>query len=163
MFKNFTGLFLLLFLFCATGVIAQNSLRVLDPQQSWYNYQGTIDEATISVSPKGLYSQISMYLTFSAPSTYFNSDTQIEAVLNFELPENSFITDSWLWIGDEISKGIILDTWTASSIYEGIVNRRRDPSILFKRGQRNYELRVYPLKTTEPRKVRVTYMVPNNW
>ncbi len=163
MFKNFTGLFLLLLVFCATGVIAQNSLRVLDPQQSWYNYQGTIDEATISVSPKGLYSQVSMYLTFSAPSTYFNSNTQIEAVLYFELPENSFVTDSWLWIGDEISKGIILDTWTASSIYEEIVNRRRDPSILFKRGQRNYELRVYPLKTTEPRKVRITYMVPNNW
>ncbi len=118
MCKKITGLFLLLMLFCATGVIAQNYLKVLDPQQTWYSYQGTIEEATMSVSPKGLFSQVSLYLTFSARGTSFSSESQLETVLNFSLPEGSFVTDLWLWIGDNISKGVLLDTWTASSIYE---------------------------------------------
>jgi len=163
MFKKATGLLLLAVLFCATGVMAQNNLRVADPQQTWYSYQGTIEEATISVSPKGLFSQVSMYLTFSARGTNFSSSSQLEIVLNYELPEGSFVTDLWLWIGDEISKGVILDTWTASSIYEGIVNRRRDPAILFKKSSKDYELRVFPMAVNGTRKVRVTYMVPNSW
>lgn len=163
MLKKFTGLFLLLMLFCATGVIAQNYLKVLDPQQTWYSYQGTIEEATMSVSPKGLFSQVSLYLTFSARGTSFSSESQLETVLNFSLPKGSFVTDLWLWIGDSISKGVLLDTWTASSIYEGIVNRRRDPAILFKQSATTYELRVYPMLISQTRKVRLTYQVPNTW
>ncbi len=162
MFKKATGL-LLWILFCANGAIAQNELKVLDPQQWWSSDQGTIEEATISVSPKGIFSQVSMYLTFSARGSYFSSPSQLEVELKFELPEQSFVTDLWLWIGDDISKGIILDTWTASTIYENIVNRRRDPAILFKRTSKDYELRVYPMNYNETRKVRITYLVPNNW
>ncbi len=163
MFRINTVLIFLLVMFCAAGVMAQNTLRVSDPQQTWYNYQGTIENAEISISPKGIYSQISMYLTFSARGSNFSSASQLETVLTFSLPENSFVTDLWLWIGDEISKGLLLDTWTASSIYEGIVNRKRDPAILFKRGNTYYELRVYPMKLNETRKVKVTYLVPNSW
>ena len=163
MFKKITGLFLLLTLFCVNGVMAQNNLIVLDPQIWWPTSQGTIEEATISVKPEGLFSQVSMYLTFSARGSNFNNSNQLEVALNFELPEQSFVTDLWLWIGDEISKGLILDTWTASSIYESIVNRRRDPAILFKRSSKNYELRVYPMTYNGTRKVKVAYLVPNNW
>ena len=162
MFRKFTGLLLIVW-FCANGVMAQNQLMVLDPQQWWSNTPGTIEEATISVSPKGLFSQVSMYLTFSARGSSFTNSSQLEVALNFELPEQSFVTDLWLWIGDEISKGHILDTWTASSIYENIVNRRRDPAVLFKRSSKDYELRVYPMTHDGTRKVRLTYLVPNNW
>ncbi len=58
---------------------------------------------------------------------------------------------------------MILDRWTASAIYEGIVERRRDPSILTKIGPTSYELRVYPLTSNMPRKVKITYLVPANW
>lgn len=162
MIPKFTKQFILLFFF-SSAIFAQFSLDVSDPQASWYRYKGTIEEATISVGPKGIFSQISTYLTFSAKGTSFPTSSQIEIVLRFDLPEGSFVTDLWLWIGDKISKGVILDTWTASSIYEGIVNRRRDPAILTKKGPHSYELRVYPLIPGGTRKVKITYLVPNSW
>jgi Ca-activated chloride channel family protein len=130
---------------------------------TWYSSQGTIEEAVFSVGQRGLYSQVSAYLTFSARGGNFLDASKLEIVMNFELPEGSFATDLWLWIGDKISKGIVLDIWSASSIYEGIVQRRRDPAILKKTGTRSYELRVYPMNRNETRKVRITYLVPNSW
>ncbi len=156
--------FSILFFILATNLSAQYYyLNIQDPQRTWYSSKGTIEEAVISVGPKGLYSQISMYLTFSARGGSFVDGSQLEAVLNFDLPEGSFVTDLWLWIGNKISKGKVLDYWSASSIYEGIVQRRRDPAILSRKGNKSYELRVYPLEKSGTRKVRITYLVPNTW
>ncbi len=152
-----------LFLLITVKAYSQNSLEVLDPQQTWNRVRGTIEEATFSVSPQGLFSQVSMYLTFSARGASFYYNNPLEVVLKFELPQGSYVTDLWLWIGDKVSKGILLDVWKASSIYESIVNRRQDPAILMKKGERSYELRVYPMDKMGTRKVRVTYLTPNNW
>ncbi|HRX12629.1 MAG TPA: T9SS type A sorting domain-containing protein, partial [Draconibacterium sp.] len=83
--------------------------------------------------------------------------------LDFDLPENAMITDSWLWFGEDTIKAVILDRWTASSIYESIVNRRRDPSVLYKQTATQYELRVFPMAGSETRKVKITYLVPVSW
>lgn len=160
---SFTKIFYLIFFLSLVSLFAQTSLTVSDPQSPWYQYKGTIEEATFSVGPKGLYSQVSTYITFSARGTSFPTTSMLEVVLRFNLPEGSFVTDLWLWVGEKISKGVILDTWTASSIYEGIVNRRRDPAILTKKTSTNYELRVFPMEINGTRKVRVTYLVPNTW
>lgn len=151
------------FLIYATNLLAQFNLTVTDPQMPWYSSKGTIEEAVFSVGQKGLYSQVSAYITFSARGGNFQAGSQLEVVMNFELPEGSFVTDLWLWIGDKISKGILLDVWSASSIYEGIVQRRQDPAILKKKGPKSYELRVYPMDRGGTRKVRIAYLVPNTW
>lgn len=160
----------ILFLFLLIGVSTlfsqQNYLNVLNPQQQWQNYRGSIEEATVSIGPRGLYSQVSLYLTFSAKpyQAQFSTTSQLEVVLRFSLPKSSFVTDLWLWLDEQkISRGTILDVWTASQIYESIVNRRQDPAILKKVSDDYYELRVYPMKSTETRKVRITYLVPNFW
>ena len=88
---------------------------------------------------------------------------QLEAVLNFSLPKNSIVNDSWLWIDSTIIKAKILDRWTASTIYENIVNRRRDPSILTKEGNDRYILRIYPLIMGASRKIKINYLVPGAW
>lgn len=141
-----------------------NSLRVGDPRSTWYTYQGTIEEATLSIKPKGLYMEYGLYLTFSARNTplSYNSDS-LEAVLKFDLPANATIVDSWLWIGNDIIKAKILDKWSASSIYEGIVQRRMDPSILTKTSSTSYELRVFPMHGDSTRKVKITFLMPTNW
>lgn len=154
---------IVLILTLATQIKAQWSLWVTDPQLTWQNYQGTIEDATFSIGQKGLYSQVSTYLTFSARGSSFSTNNPLEIVYNFELPEGSFVTDLWLWIGDKISKGKIMDLWSASQIYESIVNRRQDPAILKKTGTKSYQLRVYPMGKNETRKVRVTYMIPVAW
>lgn len=142
-------------------VSAINSLIVTDPRNTRNVFQGTIEEASLSVRPSGVFLEYGLYLTFSSRGTPLNSSKDtLEVVLNFELPENAIVFDSWLWIGSDIVKANILDRWTASSIYEGIVNRRKDPSILFKKSASQYELRVFPMAGNSTRKVKITYLMP---
>jgi Ca-activated chloride channel family protein len=142
---------------------AQNTLWINDPNISWNWQSGTITEASLSVHPKGLNLEYGLYLTFSASSTYFDPGTQLEVVLDFQLPKGAVVLDSWLWVGNDIIQGKLIDRWSASDIYEGIVNRRRDPSVLFKNSDIQYQLRVYPLKKEETRKVKITYLMPADW
>ncbi len=144
-------------------VNAQNSLWINDPNISWNWQTGKIAEASLSVHPKGLYMEYGLYLTLSASSTYFSAEKQLEAVLDFQLPKGAIVLDSWLWVGEDIVQGKLIDRWSASEIYEGIVNRRRDPSVLYKNSDTQYQLRVYPMKKAETRKVKVTYLMPVEW
>lgn len=154
---------LVLLLAVTEALWAQAGLYVLNPQNNWYWQPARIEQATLSVQPAGTYFEMGFYLTFSSAGSGFSGDVQLETLMQFTLPEGSMILDSWLWVGDNIVQGRIIDKWTASSIYEGIVDRRRDPSILMKNGGDSYELRVYPMKPGEHRKVKITYLVPAAW
>lgn len=152
-----------LFAVLTSPLYAIFSLRVGDPRFSASTQQGTIEEAVLSVRPKGLYLEYGLYLTFSARGTTYKPTDSLEITLRFELPAEAMVHDSWLWVGNDIARAQILDLWTASSIYENIVQRRQDPSILTKTSAIQYELRVFPMKGNETRKVKITYLVPANW
>jgi hypothetical protein len=146
---------------------AYTTLRMQDPQKTWVSFQSKFDTVVLSIKPKGAYFECGLYLTFSTGpnvATYssYNSDT-FEMQHFFDLPEGSFIHDSWLWVGNQIVQASIIDRGRAQMIYEGIVNRRRDPSILYKNSATQYELRVFPVDKNEKRKVKITYMVPAQW
>ncbi len=147
----------------STPLYAVFTLRVGDPRVSGSTQQGTIEEAVLSVRPKGLYLEYGLYLTFSARGTSYKASDSLEVTLKFDLPAGAIVHDSWLWIWDEIVRALILDRWTASSIYEGIVQRRQDPSILVKNSATQYELRVFPMRGDERRKVKITYLMPADW
>lgn len=156
-------LFTVLF-FSITSVFGNFSLRVGDPRNSWQTEQGTIVEASLTVAPKGLFMEYGLTLEFSSKGTkWTNVKDTLEVTLDFSLPENAMITDSWLWFGEDTIKAVILDRWTASSIYESIVNRRRDPSVLYKQSATQYQLRVFPMAGNETRKAKITCLVPVNW
>lgn len=161
--KNLLFSAFLLMLVGIEPLSAQFSLRVGDPRFSWQTTQGTIEEATLSVRPMGVYWEYGLYLTFSAKGTSYTNFDSLEVVLKFELPENAIVHDSWLWIGDDIARADILDRWTAGNIYEGIVNRRQDPSILYKNDAKRYELRVFPMPGKQTRRVKISYLMPPNW
>jgi Ca-activated chloride channel family protein len=159
-----TSLLIFLLLASTYQAFSHFDLRVGDPRNSWQTEQGTIEEANLTISPRGLYMEYGLYLTFSSEGTkWINEKDTLEVTLDFSLPENAMITDSWLWFGEDTIKAVILDRWTASSIYESIVRRRRDPSILFKQSATQYQLRIFPMAGNETRKVKITYMVPVNW
>lgn len=162
MLKKRTFFSVILFLL-SFNLHAQGVLNVLDPQSWWSQEQGTIEEATLAIKPHGIYMEYSLYLTFSARNTYFSANDILEVEFYFDLPKGAIVNDLWLWIGDDIMKAQIMDQWTASSIYEQIVNRRQDPAILIKRGKQNYELRVYPMDGDGQRKVKMNYFVPIDW
>lgn len=157
----FAGLFLFLGLF-STNLQAYFNLKVLNPDAQWQNGQGTIEEAAIAVKPHGIYNQVDLYLTLSDKGLNINAD-QLEIVLDFELPEEAFIIDSWLWIGEEIVQAELWDRWSATTVYEDIVDRNQDPSVLYKDSDIDYQLRIFPLIPSERRKVKISYMVPGNW
>lgn len=148
----------------ASHVFAQNQLTVSDVRNSWVVRQGTIEAATLSLRPQGLYMECGLYLTFSAQGASFNTfGDSLEVVLNFTLPEGSTVHDSWLWVGDDIVQARILDRWSATNIYEGIVKRRQDPSILTKKSATQYQLRVFPMHKNSTRRVKITWLQPLNF
>ncbi|MFT6321425.1 MAG: Ca-activated chloride channel family protein [Granulosicoccus sp.] len=102
---------------------------------------------------------------FSDEGLGFNSWDSTEIILDFNLPEGSIVYDSWLWMFDDttIVRADIHDIWTATTIYENIVDRRRDPSVLFRKASGSYQIRVYPLPNDETRKIKISYLVPAVW
>ncbi|RPI05608.1 MAG: T9SS C-terminal target domain-containing protein [Ignavibacteriae bacterium] len=139
-------------------------LQVQHPQETWRSGQGTIEQAVFSIHPKGMCTENELTLTFSARGLNFTNSDSIEVQLNFALPDGAVITDLWLWIDSTtISKALILDRWTASTIYESIVKRRRDPAILYQTSSNYYQLRVYPMAGASTRKVKISYLTTSDW
>ena len=156
-------LFFCLCFICFTAQ-SQSSLRVQDPRQGFRSGFGQIDSAAITIKPKGLYAEVGYYLTYSAKSTSFTSvkDT-LEVQHYFNLPKDVMVSDSWLWFQDFIIRAKIIDRWTATTIYNNIVGRRSDPSILTKNGSINYEFRIFPMAGNETRRVKLTFLIPMRW
>lgn len=161
--KKITVIFVIFITILSTTFsFAYDRLKVQNPQTR-RSGTGTIEEAVLSVRPQGLYMEYGLYLTFSARGLNFNDNELLEVQLFFDLPEDVIVNDLWLWVEDQIMRALIMDRWTASSIYESIVNRRRDPAILFKRDNNSYELRIYPMKGNETRRIKLSYLMPTQW
>ncbi len=153
----------------ASQILAQNSsyynsLTVADPRNSWSTYAGTLDAASITARPKGIYTECEVYMTYSSKNTPYTklADT-VEIVHRFTLPKNALVIDSWLWIEGVAERAKIIDRWTASQVYESIVKRRKDPSLLMKNSPTDYEFRIFPMAGNEVRTVKLTFLIPNNW
>lgn len=139
------------------------NLQVLDPQRNWDRRSGTIEEASIIMKPQGIYTLVDLYLTFSARGQGFDAGRNLEVVLDFHLPTDAHMVDSWLWFNGQIIKAEMKDRWTATLVYEEIVGRNQDPSILYKEGNGQYQLRIFPMEATASRKVKLSYLMPAQW
>lgn len=148
------------FTFITLNCIANNNLGINNPQ-NWQHFQAVINQAEIAVKPLGAFVEYTLTLSISAKQPInISKESQLEITMDFELPSNSIICDSWLWIEGEAKQADILDRWTASAIYEAIVNRRKDPSLLVKNGNNQYRINIYPMKPTESRKFKFVYLSP---
>lgn len=159
------NLFILLFSFVSfTGFSQFNSLRVQDPRQGFRSAISPIDSAAITIKPKGIYAEVGVYLTYSSKNTPMTSvrDT-LEVQHYFSLPKDVMVVDSWLWFKDIIISAKLIDRWTASTIYNNIVGRRSDPSLLLKNGAVDYEFRIFPMAGNETRRVKLTFLIPFRW
>lgn len=156
-----TILSIIFFVIIANVSFAQY-LWINDPQTG-KSGGGTIEETKITYEAQGLFMKVDWEITFTAEGMqYANTDT-VEVVYNFVLPAGTVVNDSWLWFGDTILEAMIIDRWSASQVYENIVNRRQDPSILYKHSQTNYQLRIFPMAAKESRKVKISFLLPTDW
>ena len=161
---HFYFLFFTSCLFVFSTLSAQQ-MRIQDPKNTWRIYSADIKEALISIKPHGLFIEYGIYLSYSAPDDFgLTPKDTFEVQHYFQLPEKAIVNDSWLWVNDNIMQAKVLDRWSAFNIYEGIVNRRRDPSILYKNTETNYEFRIFPLAGGKNiRKVKISFLVPADW
>ncbi|MBK9248997.1 MAG: hypothetical protein IPM69_13005 [Ignavibacteria bacterium] len=143
---------------------SSQSLKVQDVRQTWRQDNGSIDSAVMTVKPVGAYFEYGLYLTLSAKGTSLTnvSDT-LEIQYSFDLISNSMMIDSWLWVEDTIVKAMLIDKGQATQIYEGIVNRRKDPSILTKVSSTRYDFKIFPLAGSSSRKVKISWLQPAHW
>ncbi len=157
--KNLTSILLLLIL--SSQLFASDYLRIGDVQSSWYTYPGSIDKATLVITPKGLFAECQMYLDFSVACTQFsNSFDSLEIQMGFHLPADAEVTDLWLWINNIPVQAGIYDRWTATQVYNSFVHRRTDPALLLKQSDTEYELHIFPLLANLPRKIKMTFLIP---
>ena len=93
------NLFLISLLLLSVHAKGYFSLSVANPNSWGSPTRGIISEPMIEIKPMGVYAQVELTFKFSAQSSYHVKDS-LEAVLNFDLPANSFINDSWLWLDE---------------------------------------------------------------
>lgn len=139
---------------------AQDNLRIRDPNLTWKFITGGITQAEYIVRPGKNIVTCDLYLTYECKGNNFVNDYQYELVHNFSLPVNTLITDSWLWVDTVIMKADILERNEAINIYEGVVNRRRDPSLLLKNSSTAYSFNIYPIFNNNTRRVKLRFEIP---
>ena len=68
---------------------------------------------------------------------------------NFILPDGSFITDYYLYVGEEKKRGIMTDKRAAQTAYDSIIRTQRDPGIIYYDNDNKLSLRVFPFPFEE--------------
>ena len=63
---------------------------------------------------------------------------------DFILPDGSFVTDYYLYVGDEKKRGIMTDKRAAQIAYESIIKTPKDPGIIYFDNDSRLSLRVFP-------------------
>lgn len=146
---------------CLTSQAFSQYMYVNDPQSWWHESGGSIDNLEITIEPNGVYAQVDMaFDVFTSEEDFFHEGSPLEFVFDFKMPDNIIFQDSWLWIEDYISKGEIYEVNEGTQIYEDIVDRQQDPSILTKVNSEYYNLKIYPLQADSTRRVMLSYLVP---
>jgi len=159
-YKCSISFILLLLCAIASPAYAINDLVARVPG-STTQYPASIKNTLIVTEPHGNYVEQSIYLEYS-DNYSFPGSNKVEIIHRFELPEGSVVNDLWLWMGNNIMRAIMLDTWTARHLYDSIVSMKRDPAFLSKIGNQ-YELHVYPLTSGSTRKIKINIITPTKW
>ncbi|AFM04222.1 putative membrane protein, required for N-linked glycosylation [Bernardetia litoralis DSM 6794] len=70
----------------------------------------------------------------------------------FDLPEGAFISNYYLYVGEEKVEALLAEKKTALWVYRQIVNTRKDPGILYYNDKGKIGFRVFPFIRNEYRK-----------
>jgi len=84
-----------------------------------------------------------------------------EALYTFHLPEGAAVSSLSLWVNGHEEKGILTSRHKADSAYKEIVGyERRDPSVVHWQEGNKVVVRVFPVRSYEPRRVRIGITAP---
>lgn len=101
---------------------------------SGYRVEGVVTDSV---------AELTYRITFHNPT-----DRRLEGVLMVPIPADAALSGFAMTVGGKTTKGELLESAQAASIYEGIVRQARDPGLLELVGERMFRARVFPI---EPR------------
>lgn len=164
-----SSLFLVLFISSSAQF---STLDILPTQGRWSIYKGYIDDMEIEVIPDGHRARVEMTFVVyvdsinNHPNNYYGKlpsykDNLLEAQMKFKMPTDAFFYDSYLWLNSStIIRAKLMPRGEANWVYDSIVNRKIDPSILQQEWDDNYSLKIFPISTTFARKAKIAFSVP---
>jgi len=82
---------------------------------------------------------------------------QLEAHYVFPLPKGAALSEFYLWINGQKTKGEILERDKAAGIYEGIVRRLQDPGLLEYVDSDTFRVRVFPVPARGEQKIELAF------
>jgi hypothetical protein len=137
-----------------------SKLYVADVRNTWGRWDAAITMVDWRVTIDGLMARNQVTMVFQ-DTLSSNSSDSLEVSFNFDLVDDAVVDSLYLWIGETMQPALILKKEQAQQIYEGIVNRRRDPALLIRNGtSNNYDLKIFPLARHGSRMVRLCYWSP---
>ncbi len=147
------------------GALRADKLYLTNPRVNFKTSPASIEEMTMIVRPHGSFIEVGTFMTFSCEGSEYDSNKDtLEVVLEFSEDPAAFINDMWLFMNEfEFVRAELMDKWTAGFIYEGIVQRMKDPSILYKVDQGKYVIKVFPILGDGTRRVKINFFMPAEW
>ena len=86
-----------------------------------------------------------------------HTDSRLEGVFYFPLPQDASISGFGMWIGDELVEADVVGKQRAREIYETILRERRDPGLLEWTGGNIFKARVFPILAHSEKRIKITY------
>lgn len=136
------------------------SFSVSDPMQWNSTTQGIIEEIHTSINLKGAYARYDVELVLSCKDHTSPDTAQLESVIYFSLPEDASVIDASLLIEGVWTPGDLMERGLATSTYESVVKRRRDPLLFIRDNKTDYTMKIYPMLKKDARSMRFSYLLP---
>ncbi len=85
------------------------------------------------------------------------TNTRMEGVFHFPLPQDASISDFGMWIGNNLVEADVVEKQRAREIYETILRERRDPGLLEWTGGNIFKARVFPIEAQSEKRIKIVY------
>ena len=125
-------------------------LRSENIQNSNVKITNISTKSTFDKSQNAWLSWVDLEVTNKSDNTLFS-----EYATTFELPEGSWISDYYLFVGNKKEFGILAEKKSAMWVFSNIRNENRDPGILYYLTSNKVAFRIFPFAKGEVRKTGI--------
>ena len=86
-----------------------------------------------------------------------HTNSRLEGVFHFPLPQDASISGFGMWIGDELVEADVVEKQRAREIFETILREKRDPGLLEWMGGNIFKARVFPIEARSEKRIKIVY------
>ncbi|MDX1961620.1 MAG: VIT domain-containing protein [Pirellulales bacterium] len=85
------------------------------------------------------------------------TNSRLEGIFHFPLPQDASISGFGMWIGNELVEADVVEKQRAREIYETILRERRDPGLLEWTAGNLFKARVFPIEAQSEKRIKIVY------